>query len=122
MSFSPRRLRATFVSICGGVALTVLAAGCGKTASDAAVADLRAKLGEAQRKNADSRRRVDDLENRVFLLTDQLESHKVEVAARAPRLPVVTLHPSGDDESPADAGEASLDNIQGDIPVELTGA
>jgi tol-pal system protein YbgF len=122
MSIYPRRARATFASVCSGVAFTLLASGCGKTDSDAAVADLRAKLGEAQRKDAESRRRVDDLENRVFLLTDQLESHKVELSARSPRLPVVTLHPSGDDEAPADAVEAAPDNIQGDIPIEMTGA
>jgi len=123
MSIYPRRARATFASVCGGVAFTLLAGGCGKTDSDAAVADLRAKLGEAQRKDADSRRRVDDLENRVFLLTDQLESHKVEVAARSPRLPVVTLHPGSDDESPADPVEAApVDNVQGDVPIEMTGA
>ncbi len=123
MSVYPRRARATFASVCGGVAFTLLAGGCGKTDSDAAVADLRAKLGEAQRKDADSRRRVDDLENRVFLLTDQLESHKVEVAARSAHLPGVTLHPSNDEESPADAVEAApTDGIQGDVPVEMVGA
>jgi tol-pal system protein YbgF len=39
-------------------------------------------------------KQVEELENRVFILTDQLESKKVnEERAEAPRLPTVSLHP-----------------------------
>ncbi len=86
------------------LALGVFSGGCAGTQSEAALADLRTKLTDAQRKEADGRRRIDELENRVFLMTDQLESHKVaQAAVRPPRLPIVTLHPS--EEGDADAGD-----------------
>ncbi len=44
--------------------------------------------------NADYVKQVEELENRIFILTDQLESRKVnEEKIAAPSLPTVTLHP-----------------------------
>jgi tol-pal system protein YbgF len=97
-------------------------AGCAGASSDASLQDLRARLTEAQHKEADGRRRIDELENRVFLMNDQLESQRVASAAsRTPRLPVVTLRPSedalrpgahGDDADPRDeARDESRDEI-----------
>jgi tol-pal system protein YbgF len=44
--------------------------------------------------NVDYAKQVEELENRLFILTDQLESRKVnEEKIAAPTLPTVTLHP-----------------------------
>jgi TolA-binding protein len=75
----------------------VSSAGCGGELARAELADVRKKLEETQRREASSQQKVDELENRVFLLTDQVESAKVAASrVRAARLPVVTLRP-GDD-------------------------
>jgi tol-pal system protein YbgF len=62
--------------------------------------------------NADYVKQVEELENRIFILTDQLESRKVnEEKIAAPSLPTVTLHPeavsppSGQPPAPADSTE-----------------
>jgi tol-pal system protein YbgF len=64
--------------------------------------DLRARLDAAERARIAAERKVDDLDNRVFLLTDQVESQKVALFRRggAPALPVVTLRPPPPEEQP----------------------
>src|SRR5262249_48615320 len=107
-------------------ALVLALSGCAHASSDAAMGDLQAKLTDAQRKEADARRRIDELENRVFLMTDQLESHKVASAARAPRLPVVTLHPTeqprrDDGDEVEFTGEAATPDAHHVRPIVLRG-
>ncbi|MGB8295268.1 MAG: tol-pal system protein YbgF [Polyangia bacterium] len=51
--------------------------------------------------NAEYAKQVEELENRVFILTDQLESRKVnEQKVATPQLPTVKLHPENDSASP----------------------
>ena len=79
--------------------------------------DLRRRLDETERRRSQGQQRIDELENRVFLLTDQIESAKVaanaSVRARQERLPVVTLRPSEDQE---------LDGLEAAPEVEFRGA
>jgi tol-pal system protein YbgF len=83
--------------------------GCAHAPSEAALGELRTRLVDAQRKEADGRRRIDELENRLFLLTDKLESYKVVTqVSRPPRLPVVTLQPR----------EAAEPRSENEIPAE----
>jgi tol-pal system protein YbgF len=78
-----------------GLASASLAvAGCADTATRAELADVKQRLDAEQRRAAAAERKIDELENRVFLLTDQVESQKVAAVHRAPKaLPVVTLKP-----------------------------
>src|SRR5690242_17355021 len=63
---------------------------------DAAVRDLRAHLEASERTQADMARKLEELDNRVFLLTDQVESQKMALGRRGgeTRLPVITLAPA----------------------------
>ena len=97
-------------------------AGCAHSRTETDLSELREHLTETQRKEAEGRRKIEELENRLFLITDQLESQRVtSVPARAPRLPVVTLRPSEEErdrgaETRAEAGRP------GDEDIEFTGA
>jgi len=75
---------------------TFLLAGCATdNAASTETADLKKRLDDALKRQAQSEQKIESLEDRVFLLTDQVESQKVAAARTpSPRLPVVTLHPS----------------------------
>ena len=89
--------------------ISMLLAGCADTATQAQMADLQKRLEAEQRRSAAAEHKIDELENRVFLLTDQVESQKVAALHRAKQpLPVVTLKPDATAETapvPADGGE-----------------
>jgi tol-pal system protein YbgF len=71
-----------------------LLAGCADSASQAQMADLQKRLDVEQRRSAAAEHKLDELENRVFLLTDQVESQKVAAIHRTKQpLPIVTLKP-----------------------------
>ncbi|MDB4970613.1 MAG: tol-pal system protein YbgF [Myxococcales bacterium] len=79
--------------------------GCGETISRAELTDVRQRLDAEQKRSASAQHKVDELENRVFLLTDQVESQKVASLHRTTRtLPVVTLKPDAV-EPAADAAD-----------------
>ena len=100
--------------------LLLAGAGCAHAPPDSSLAQLQLRLTDAQRKDAESRKRIDDLENRVFLLTDQLETQKVAAqSTHAPRLPVVMLRPTT--VEPATSAAADEDTARADEP-EFTGA
>jgi len=83
--------------------VATLIAGCADTASQAQMADLQKRLDTEQRRTAAAEHKIDELENRVFLLTDQVESQKVAALHRTKQpLPVVTLKPDAA-EPPASA-------------------
>ena len=113
--------------VIGSCAFVFLAlSGCagGQTVTHAEVADLRQRLDDEARRAANSEHKIDELENRVFLLTDQLESAKVaslhrgtKVLPALPALPVVTLKPDGTTPAAHDDGTT----IGGD-DIEFAGA
>jgi tol-pal system protein YbgF len=73
-----------------------LLAACSTAVSDAALRDLRARFEASEQARIEVSRKVEELDNRVFLLTDQVESQKVLAGQKGgePRLPVITLQPS----------------------------
>ena len=80
--------------------LPLLVAGCADTVTRAQLTDVQHRLDVEQRRSAAAEHKLDELENRVFLLTDQVESQKVAALHRMKQpLPVVTLKP---DAAPAD--------------------
>jgi tol-pal system protein YbgF len=59
------------------------------------VDQLHRSIEALRAQNAAYAKQVEELENRLFILSDQLDSHKVnDERAEAPRLPTVTLHPA----------------------------
>lgn len=80
------------------VAALALASGCAPGLSPAEASDLRRRLDESQRTSQAALKKAEELEDRVFLLTDQIESQKIAASRRAgpvtmAALPVVTLRP-----------------------------
>jgi tol-pal system protein YbgF len=107
----------TRAPFCLALAVSLLS-GCAGATHDAAVADLQKQLAESERRVATAEHKIDELENRVFLLNDQVESQKVAALHRdRPRLPVVTLKPSdegassGGDDDVAFAGAAAEPSV-----------
>ena len=101
-------------------ALLCFGLGCAHAPPESSLAQLQLRLTEAQRKDAESRKRIDDLENRVFLLTDQLETQKVAAqSTHSPRLPVVLLRPTG--VEPVSVAAPDDDPSRAEEP-EFTGA
>ena len=74
--------------------LPVLWSGCAhKQADPAEVAALRHTIEGLRAQNTSYAKQVEELENRVFILSDQMESRKVNEEKKAlPQLPTVTLH------------------------------
>jgi tol-pal system protein YbgF len=78
-------------------------------AASTETADLKKRLDDALKRQAQSEQKLEALEDRVFLLTDQLESQKVASARTpAPRLPVVRLQPSEASAAVEDAPPAPV--------------
>jgi len=98
----PRAIAPSWAPLWLAVSLTTVLPAC---AEDPAlrneVTDMKKRLDEAQRRQADSDKKLVEMEDRVFLLTDQIESQKVAQNRGAPRLPIVTLRPA--DEPTEDA-------------------
>jgi tol-pal system protein YbgF len=101
--------------------VTTLLAGCADSAVQSQLADVQKRLQSEQRRTAAAEHKIDELENRVFLLTDQVESQKVAAIhhARQPAaLPVVTLKPdviepaSVASPPPQDASDPSVGNAE----------
>jgi len=99
--------------------VTTLLAGCADSAVQSQLADVQKRLQSEQRRTAAAEHKIDELENRVFLLTDQVESQKVAAIhhARQPAaLPVVTLKPDAVEPAsvasspPPDASDPSVAN------------
>jgi len=99
--------------------VTTLLAGCADSAVQSQLADVQKRLQSEQRRTAAAEHKIDELENRVFLLTDQVESQKVAAIhhARQPAaLPVVTLKPDAVEPAsvasspPPDASDPSVGN------------
>ena len=72
-----------------------LTAGCAhRPANPAEIDQLTRSIEGLRAQNTAYAKQVEELENRLFILSDQLESRKVnEERVEAPRLPTVALHP-----------------------------
>jgi tol-pal system protein YbgF len=81
-----------------GLAAAGLLAACAhRGAEQASLEQLNRSIESLRVQNAEYAKQVEELENRVFILTDQLESRKVnEQKVATPQLPTVKLHPEGD--------------------------
>jgi tol-pal system protein YbgF len=112
----------SFAARLGLLGVAALALGCA-TARKAGPSEAEAvRTIEALRaQNAAYARQLEELENRVFLLTDQLESRKVnEQRVAPPKLPEVKLHP-GTEAAPAEPAEPPA-SLVGEEDVEYAGA
>jgi tol-pal system protein YbgF len=78
-----------------GLAAAGLLAACAhRGAEQASVEQLNRSIESLRGQNAEYAKQVEELENRVFILTDQIESRKVnEQKVATPQLPTVKLHP-----------------------------
>ena len=85
-----------------GLAALGLLAGCAhRGANPASVEQLNRSIESLRVQNTEYAKQVEELENRVFILTDQLESRKVnEQKVATPQLPTVKLHPENDSATP----------------------
>jgi len=85
-----------------GMAAAGLLGACAHRGADpASVEQLNRSVESLRVQNAEYAKQVEELENRVFILTDQLESRKVnEQKVATPQLPTVKLHPENDAASP----------------------
>ena len=87
------------------LALLVAVAGCSGSASrmEGDLRDLRQKVDELARANAGARSKVEDMEGKLLLLQDEIETQKMramragQTAAPVPALPVVKVAPPADD-------------------------
>ncbi len=93
-----------------GLAAIALFAACAHHPSNQADADsLNRSIETLRAQNTAYAKQVEELENRLFILSDQLESRKVndeKVATPTlpmPTLPTVTLHPEGNPPEPSSA-------------------
>jgi len=79
-----------------GILSIALMASCAhRQASPTEVDQLRRSIEGLRAQNATYAKQVEELENRLFILGDQLDSRKVnEEKAETPRLPTVALHPA----------------------------
>ena len=91
----------SFTKCAIGVAAAGLLAACAHRGADPApVEQLNRSIESLRVQNAEYAKQVEELENRVFILTDQLESRKVnEQKVATPQLPTVKLHPENDSAS-----------------------
>jgi tol-pal system protein YbgF len=77
--------------------LVAVLAGCGHTDSDKAASDLNRQVQSLRAQNSAYAKQVEELENRVFIMSDQMDGKKEEAPRAAkpgPALPKVTLHPA----------------------------
>ena len=79
-----------------GISSIALMASCAHQQSNQAeVAQLHRSIEAMRAQNAVYAKQVEELENRLFILSDQLESRKVnDEKVETPKLPTVALHPA----------------------------
>ena len=83
------------------MAAGLLGACAHRGADQASAEQLNRSIESLRVQNAEYAKQVEELENRVFILTDQLESRKVnEQKVATPQLPTVKLHPESDSATP----------------------
>jgi tol-pal system protein YbgF len=79
-----------------GISSIALMASCAhRQANQAEIDQLHRSIEDLRAQNATYSKQVEELENRLFILSDQLDSRKVnDEKAEPPKLPTVALHPA----------------------------
>jgi tol-pal system protein YbgF len=108
-----------------GLAAAGLLAACAHRGADqASVAELNRNIESLRSQNSEYAKQVEELENRLFILSDQLESRKVnEQKVASPLLPTVRLHPETDavaGENPSNMAPATT-MVAPDSEIEYAG-
>lgn len=85
--------------------IAIATSGCvGKT--DADLKKIKQKLDEMAQDQAHNLRRIEELNNRIFLLEDKVDTSKVAMERnRRPRLPVIRLKPGAPEQEEGEGGE-----------------
>ena len=106
-----------------GLAAAGLLAACAHRGADpASVEQLNRSIESLRVQNAEYAKQIEELENRVFILTDQLESRKVnEQKVATPQLPTVKLHPENDSATPEAALPPATTMVSPESDVEYAG-
>lgn len=106
-----------------GLAAACLVAACAHRGSDQTqVAELNRSIESLRVQNAEYAKQVEELENRVFILTDQLESRKVnEQKVATPQLPTVKLHPESDTIQAPQDGVPATTMVGPEADIEYAG-
>jgi tol-pal system protein YbgF len=75
--------------------------GCAHHATPVESVKLRERLEELAQREADRQKQVEELNNRLFLLEDKVDTSRVAIerSAKAPRLPVVRLRPRSEERT-----------------------
>lgn len=88
----------------------------------AQVAELNRNIESLRVQNAEYAKQIEELENRVFILTDQLESRKVnEQKVATPQLPTVKLHPESEPVSVPQEVIPATTMVGADAEIEYAG-
>jgi tol-pal system protein YbgF len=114
MSFTKRDI--------GLAALGLLAACAHREAEPTSVEQLNRSIESLRGKNAEYAKQVEELENRVFILADQLESRKVnEQKVATPQLPTVKLYPEKESAAPESPLAPATTMVASESEVEYVG-
>jgi tol-pal system protein YbgF len=106
-----------------GLASIVLMGGCAhRQANPAEVEQLNRALESMRAQNAVYAKQIEELENRIFILSDQIDSRKVnDEKVAAPKLPTVTLHPTAVEPTTAMASAPPGTETASEPEVEYAG-
>ena len=100
----------------------LLAACAHRGADQASVEQLNRSIESLRGQNAEYAKQVEELENRVFILTDQLESRKVnEQKVATPQLPTVKLYPENESATPDSPLAPATTMVAPESEVEYAG-
>ena len=107
-----------------GLAAAGLLAACAHRADQASVDELNRHIESLRSQNAEYAKQVEELENRLFILSDQMESRKVnDQKVASPQLPTVKLHPETEAtaaENPSNMAPATT-MVAPDSEIEYAG-
>jgi tol-pal system protein YbgF len=106
-----------------GLAAAGLLAACAHRGPDqTSVEKLNRSIESLRGQNAEYAKQVEELENRVFILTDQLESRKVnEQKVATPQLPTVKLYPENGSTTPDSSLAPATTMVASESDVEYVG-
>jgi tol-pal system protein YbgF len=106
-----------------GLAAAGLLAACAHRGADqASVEQLNRSIESLRGQNGEYAKQVEELENRLFILTDQLESRKVnEQKVATPQLPTVKLSPENESTTPNSSLAPATTMVAPESEVEYAG-